>query len=138
MFSTSITASSTTTPSATTRPPRLIVLSDRPQLVRIQMVASSDTGMELKDTNAPRQSRNVTQQQHHDQHRADQQRIAQFRDRALDETRRPSSARMILHPAQRQFRRQGLEPLLQIVRDFERVGAVLRGGLDQDAQARRR
>ena len=60
MFSTSMTASSTTTPSATTSPPRLIVFSDRPQALRIHTVASSETGMALKEMKAPRQSRSVT------------------------------------------------------------------------------
>src|SRR6266436_972221 len=60
MFSTSITASSTTTPRATTRPPRLIVLSEMPRLMRTHTVASSDTGIELNEISAPRQSRSVT------------------------------------------------------------------------------
>ncbi len=60
MFSTSMTASSTTTPRATTRPPRLMVLSDSPPSPRIQIVASSETGIAPKDMSAPRQSRSVS------------------------------------------------------------------------------
>ena len=59
MFSTSITASSTTTPSATTRPPMLIVFSDSPSISRIQTVASSDSGIDENEISAPRQSRKV-------------------------------------------------------------------------------
>ena len=59
MFSTSITASSTTTPSATTSPPRVMVLSDSPNAWRIHTVVKSASGMALKETSAPRQSRSM-------------------------------------------------------------------------------
>ena len=55
-----MTASSTTTPSATTSPPSVIVLRLRPNASRIQTVVSSASGIELNDTSAPRQSRSVT------------------------------------------------------------------------------
>ncbi len=60
MFSTSITASSTTTPSATTSPPSVIVFRLKPHASRIQTVVNSVSGIALKDTNAPRQSRSAT------------------------------------------------------------------------------
>ena len=59
MFSTSITASSTTTPSATTSPPMVIVFSESPNISRIHTVASSDSGIEENEISAPRQSRKV-------------------------------------------------------------------------------
>ncbi len=59
MFSTSMTASSTTTPSATTRPPRVMVLRLNPKVSRIHTAVSKASGIALKETNAPRQSRKV-------------------------------------------------------------------------------
>jgi len=59
MFSTSMTASSTTTPSATTSPPRVMVFKDNPTACRIQTVVNKASGMALKETSAPRQSRRV-------------------------------------------------------------------------------
>ena len=59
IFSTSITASSTTTPSATTRPPRVMVFKLKPIACSIHTAVSSASGMALNDTSAPRQSRSV-------------------------------------------------------------------------------
>ena len=60
MFSTSMTASSTTTPSATTRPPSVMVLRLKPNASSIHTVVSNASGIALKETSAPRQSRRVS------------------------------------------------------------------------------
>ena len=138
MFSTSITASSTTTPSATTRPPSVIVLRLSPKSSSIQTVVSRVSGIALNDTKAPRQSRKVSEQQRDDEHRADQQRIAQLRDRALDEARRPQQRGVIRRRPARQCRRERVEALLERARDLERVRAELRRRLDQNAGTSRR
>ncbi len=74
------------------------------------------------------------QQQRDHEHGADDQRIAQLLDRAFDEAGRPQQRRMVLHPLLGERRRERIEPLFQRPRDFERVGAELGRGLDQDAR----
>ena len=96
-------------------------------------MASSDTGMALKEMSAPRQSRSVSSSSSHHQQRANGQRVAQLPDGTLDEARRAQQRRVILHAALRQRRHQHLQALLELARDLERVGAVLGGGLHQDA-----
>ncbi len=98
MFSTSMTASSTTTPSATTRPPSVMVLRLNPQAPRIQTVVSRASGIALKETNAPRQSRSVISNSATTSTAPIGQRIAQLLDRAFDEAGRPQQRRMVLHP----------------------------------------
>ncbi len=134
MFSTSITASSTTTPSATTRPPSVMVLRLRPKASRIHTVVSNASGMALKETNAPRQSRSVTSSSATTSTAPMAKRIAQFLDGAFDEARRPQQRRMVLHALLGQRRRERIEPLLQRPGDFQRIGAELRRGLDEDAR----
>ncbi len=57
MFSTSITASSTTTPSATARPPSVMVLMAQPRRSITITAVSSESGIETNDTSTVRRSR---------------------------------------------------------------------------------
>ncbi len=134
MFSTSMTASSTTTPSATTRPPRLMVFSDQPAEAQDPHRGEQRhrDGAEGDERAAPVAQREQ-QQQPPPAARRRASELRSFADRALDEARRPQQRRMVLHAALRQRRHQRLQPLLELARDVERVGAVLRGGLHQDA-----
>ncbi len=54
MFSTSMIASSTTSPSAITKPPSTMMLSETPCSTSTMIEASSDKGMAVADTNAVR------------------------------------------------------------------------------------
>ncbi len=60
MFSTSIRASSITTPSPRTRPPRVMVFRLRPRARKATTAASRDRGMAAKEIRAARQSRSAT------------------------------------------------------------------------------
>ena len=73
------------------------------------------------------------EEQCHHQHRADQERVAQFLDRALDEARRPQERGMVFDALLGERRRERVEPLLEGPSDVERVRAKLRRGLDEYA-----
>ena len=133
MFSTSITASSTTTPSATTRPPSVMVLRPSPKASRIQTVVSSVSGIALKETSAPRQSRNVTQQQRNDQHRADGSELRSFSIALSMKLAGRSSAGWYIDSLLASAGASASSRCFERARHLERVGAELRRGLDQDA-----
>ena len=70
------------------------------------MVASSDTGIELNDTNAPRQSRNVTSSSTTTSTAPISSELRSFAIALSMKLAGLSSAAVVLHPTQRQFRRQ--------------------------------
>ncbi len=57
MFSTSMIASSTTTPIATAKPPSVIVLMETPNASSTSIAASNESGIETNEMNAVRRSR---------------------------------------------------------------------------------
>ena len=76
MFSTSMIASSTTSPSAMTRPASTIVLSVAAAQCSTSTAATSDSGMAVRLMSAVRQSNRNSDQDDDDQHAADEQRVA--------------------------------------------------------------
>ena len=89
--------------------------------------------MALKETKAPRQSRSVISKQRDHEHGAYGQGVSQLLDGAFDKTGRAQQRRMVLHALLGQRRRKRIELLLERPRDLERIGTVLRGGLDENA-----
>ena len=99
------------------------------------MVASSDTGIELNDTNAPRQSRNVSSSSTTTSTAPISSELRNFAIALSMKLAGRSSAGWYCTPRSASSGASVVEPLLQLARDVERVGAVLGRGLDQDAGA---
>ena len=119
MFSTSMIASSTTSPIAITRPARTIVLIVVPIARRITPAATSESGMAVRLIRAVRQSKRKPIEDHDHQAAADEHRVAEVVDRPLDERRGSEDRRVNIHAFILEVERgQGL---LDAQRHVERV-----------------
>ena len=100
MFSTSMIASSTTAPSAITRPARVIVLMVAPRQYSTSIVATSDSGIVSRLISATRHSNRNSPQDDHDQDEAEHERLGEVGDRQLDEVGLLEHPRVELDPGQ--------------------------------------
>ena len=85
-------ASSTSTPSATAKPPSVIVLSVRPMRSSTAIAASSDSGIAREGDQCRAHVPQEQVQHRKDQEGGDEQRLPRDPERALDEIRRPMQA----------------------------------------------
>ena len=88
-------------------------------------------GAEGHQRAAPVAQRHEQQRDH--EHRADEERVAQLLDRALDETRGTQQRRMVLDALLGERRCERIEPLFERAGDVERVRTELRRGLDENS-----
>src|SRR5881396_1951093 len=113
MFSMSMMASSTTTPTAITKPARTMVLMVVPRTYRTRAPAIRDSGMATTLMSA----------EHHDhEHAADEQRGREIVERHLDEGRGPEDLGVDLDSLQ-----TWLERLERLVYDSRHVPGICRG-----------
>ena len=121
MFSTSMIASSTTTPIATTSPASTITLMVVSRRSSTRIAAISESGIAIRLMNAVRHSNRKAAMISTTSRHADQQRRGEVVDRLLDEGRRPEDRGVDLHAGKPGL--QLVDRLLDALRDLHRVGA---------------